>query len=316
MQDSSHNAGPSRPRRFPPGMAWRSLSRLLLPLVLLLSLQGCAGGERSGKLQVMASIEPLAYFARRIGGDQVEVSVMVPPGADPHGYEPTPKQMARLASSVLFIKAGSGVEFELHWIPRMLELNRPLRICDASAGVHLIPMPGPGHDDGVVAHRPGGPDPHFWLAPANARVIAANVAEALAAADPANRSLYEANRHQLDGELMALAKELESRLSKVRRREFIVFHPAWGYFARQFGLRQIAVEQDGKSLTPALMARVIETARHEGISTVFVSPQFSSSQAEAIARDIGGSTVAIDPLSGDYQENLLRAATAIAGGMR
>ena len=278
-------------------------------------LQGCRGASGSGKLQVVASIEPLAYFVQRIGGDRVSVSVMVPPGGDPHSYEPTPKQMARLASAALFVKAGSGVEIELDWMPRFLALNRRLRVCDASAGIGLIPMAANVGNDGE-GRRHGSSDPHFWLSPSSARVVAANIAAALSRADPPHRGEYEANREKLDAELRTLDGELRQRLAGVRARRFIVFHPAWGYFAREYGLEQIAAEHEGKGLTPLQMAKVIQVARAAGVHTIFVSPQFSSAQAEAIARDIGGSTAVLDPLSRDYQANLRRAAEAIAGGAR
>jgi zinc transport system substrate-binding protein len=309
MKDSSLKAGRPVSKRSSYGGASRALFALLLPLLFLLSFQGCAVREDSGMLRVVASMEPLAWFVDRIGGDRVSVSVMVPAGADPHSYEPTPRQMAGLASSALFVKAGSGVEFELNWIPRMLELNRGLRIADASAGVRLLPMQEDGHDQGRL-------DPHFWLSPANARLIASNVRQALAAADPESRDYYEANYLRLDGELRALSAELAGRLAPVRQRRFIVFHPAWGYFAHEFGLEQVAIEREGKSLTPQQMAGVIETAKREGIRTVFISPQFSSVQAGVIARDIGGVTAPIDPLARNYADNLRRAVAAFTEAMR
>ncbi|NTV02761.1 MAG: zinc ABC transporter solute-binding protein [Chlorobiaceae bacterium] len=287
----------------------------MLPLLLMVVLQACRSGSGSGKMQVVASIEPLAYFVERIGGDRVSVSVMVPPGGDPHSYEPTPRQMARLGSAALFVKAGSGVEFELNWMPRFLGLNHALRVCDASEGVRLIPMAHADRHD-APAGRQGRHDPHFWLSPANARVIAANVERSLAAIDQPHRGEYEANLAKLDGELAALDGQIRQRLDGVPNRRFIVFHPAWGYFARDFGLEQMAVEQEGKELTPVQMARVIRLARSAGIRTVFVSPQFSSAQADAIAHDIGGTTATVDPLSREYQGNLRRAAEAFAGGMR
>ena len=315
MQDSLDRPGPSGLANHHLRETGRPGFRLLLPLLLLLFLPGCRSDSGSGKLQVVASIEPLAYFVERIGGDRVSVSVMVPPGGDPHSYEPTPKQMVRLGSAAMFVKAGSGVEFELNWMPRILDLNRGLRVCDASEGVRMIPMTHSEiHDEPEGRH--GRNDPHFWLSPSNARLIAANVERSLAGIDPLRRSYYDANLARLDGELQLLDRELHQRLAGVGSRRFIVFHPAWGYFASEYGLRQIAAEQEGKTLTPVQMARVIEMARTAGIRTVFVSPQFSSAQADAIAHDIGGVTVTVDPLSRDYQNNLRRATEAFAGGMR
>ena len=301
-----------------PQLSPRSLNYLLLLFLIL--LQGCSQSTPSRKLQVVASIEPIAYFVDRVGGDKVSVSVMVPPGGNPHSYEPTPKQMARLGKAGLFVKAGSGVEFELDWMQRFLDLNRNLAVCDASAGVRLLPMTSllKDHKDstGVESHRHGRYDPHFWLSPQNARTIAANVERSLAAVDPANREYYASNRAALERELQSLDSEIRGRLSGVKNRRFLVFHPAWGYYAGAYGLEQIAAEAEGKTLTPVQMTVVINAARADRIKVVFVSPQFSTVQAEAIARDIGGTTVMVDPLSRDYQQNLRQATEAFVRSMQ
>lgn len=292
----------------------------LFLLLLLLFFTGCAGQSASQKVLVVASIEPLAYFLDRIGGDRIAVSVMVPTGGNPHTYEPTPKQMALLGEASLFVKAGSGVEFELDWMGRLLDLNRKLAVCNASEGVALIPMEAPEHEHEVLAgehhHEHGNLDPHFWLSPANARVIAANVERALSALDPSGKEIYAVNRALLDRELQSLDLEIRNRLNGVKYRQFLVFHPAWGYYAHDYGLRQITAEVEGKTLTPRQMQLVIDEARHEGIRAVFVSPQFSTTQAAAIAKDIDGRTVTVDPLSRNYQENLRQATEAFARSMQ
>ncbi|WP_165439262.1 metal ABC transporter solute-binding protein, Zn/Mn family [Chlorobaculum tepidum] len=294
------------------------------PLVLLLLLfipllNGCAGKTESDKLQVVASIEPLAWFAERIGGDRVSVSVMVPSGGNPHTYEPTPKQMAQVSHAALFVKAGSGVEFELDWMPRLVDLNKSMTVCNASEGVTLLPMSAEKYEHAVPAeehHDHGNFDPHFWLSPANARLIAKNVERSLAAIDPAGKEYYAANAAALDRELQALDSEIRKQLSVVKNRRFLVFHPAWGYFAHEYGLEQIAAEEEGKTLTPRQMERVIGEARSAGIRVVFVSPQFSSAQADAIAGDIGGQTVTVDPLAHDYAANLRKATAAFVQSMQ
>lgn len=299
--------------------AARSLA--LLWLLCAFFLPGCAARQQdSGKVQVIASIEPLAWFAERIGGNRVSVSVMVPAGGNPHTYEPKPQQMALFSRSNLFVKAGSGVEFELDWMDRLLALNRNIAVCNASRGVTLLPMSEQDQAHEPVAgeprHEHGHLDPHFWLAPANARLIAKNVERSLAAADPAGREYYAANAAALDRELLALDGEIRKQLNGLKSRRFLVFHPAWGYFAHEYGLEQIAAEESGKTLTPRQMQQVIEQARSAGIRVVFVSPQFSSAQADAIARDVGGQTVTVDPLARDYAGNLRKATAAFARSMQ
>ena len=283
-------------------------------------LPGCAAQQAgSGKAQVIASIEPLAWFVERIGGERVAVSVMVPAGGNPHTYEPTPQQMARFSEANLFVKAGSGVEFELDWAGRLLDLNRNIAVCNSSEGVTLLPMSAEEreHDEQAGEHHEhGNLDPHFWLSPANARLIARNVERALVAVDPAGKEYYAANAAALDRELQALDGEIRGKLNGLKSRRFLVFHPAWGYFAHDYGLEQIAAEAEGKTLTPRQLQRVIGQARSAGIRVVFVSPQFSSAQADAIARDIVGQTVTVDPLARDYAGNLRKATAAFAGSLR
>ena len=305
-----------RPSRTAKPALFRLLALLITLSVAL--LPGCAAKQPdSGKVRVIASIEPLAWFVERIGGKHVSVSVMVPAGGNPHTYEPTPQQMARFSEANLFVKAGSGVEFELDWAGRLLDLNKSIAVYNASEGMKLLPMSAEEHDESAGEHhKQGNLDPHFWLSPANARLIARNVERSLVAVDPAGKAYYAANAAALDRELQALDGEIRGKLKGLKSRRFLVFHPAWGYFAHEYGLEQIAAEEQGKTLTPRQLQRVIEHARSAGIGVVFVSPQFSSAQAEAIARDIGGRTVTVDPLARDYVDNLRKAATAFAGSLR
>ncbi len=262
--------------------------------------------ERNARLHVVTSIEPLTFFVEEIGGDAVSVSAMVPPGANPHSYEPTPGQMVVLGDAQLFVMAGSGVEFELHWMQRFRELYPDLAICDAANGVELerIERRRDGH---VHTSRI---DPHFWLSPSNALVIASNVRDALVEADPRRAERYQQRYSDLVLRLAGLRDSIRHELVGFEGEAFLVFHPAWGYYAREFGLRQIAAEAEGKELTPRSLMQVVEAARTEGIRVVFVSPQFSRVQAESIAREIGGVTQSVDPLSADYIENL-RAVTNV-----
>ncbi|MBN1278678.1 MAG: zinc ABC transporter substrate-binding protein [Chlorobium sp.] len=301
-------------------MIYRTVTFLAIALLLLLQ-NGCGTSPESGRLHIVVSISPFAYFAERIGGEHVDVSVMVPPGGNPHSYEPTPRQMSALSGASLFVKAGSGVEFELDWMPRILSLNPELRICDASEGVPLIPMhqeDAQAHEDSASGqtHQHGRYDPHYWLSPDNAVLITRNIEKALGSIDPSHRPLYAANAATLVAELQALRHDIHEQLAPVRNRNFLVFHPAWGYYADAFGLKQIAAEEEGKTMTPLQLQRVIEKARDADIRVVFVSPQFGKVQAETIAGDIGGTTGTVDPLARDYIDNLRKATDAFTGAMQ
>lgn len=288
-----------------------------------------AGSEKAGKvsvsqtIQVVTSIVPLSFFVERVGGDYVDVTVMVPPGANPHTYEPTPSQMVTLGDAGLFVKAGSGIEFELDWMKKFSALKPDMVICNASEGFSGIEMSvhehSHGHDHGHDhghGHKHGSIDPHFWMSPRNGILAARNIERALAQVDPLHAAEYAENRKKLEAELGQLAQEISRKLDGMKNRAFMVFHPAWGYFAEEFNLKQIAVEKEGKELTPKTMQEVIRQAKQLGITVVFVSPTFSSLQAETIAREIGGVIQPVDPLSGDYINNLRQAAEAFAKSMQ
>lgn len=293
------------------GISVRNLLALLLLPVMLVGA-GCTRHQKEARFQVVTSIMPLKYFAERIGGRHVSVSVMVPPGGDPHSYEPAPKQMVKLSKALLFIKAGSGIEFELDWMPRFLSLNPGLLVCDASRGVKLIPLQDGDdraeehhdHEEASEHHHHGGLDPHYWLSASNGIVIARNTAVALETIDPEHKAEYAANAEKLISELASLDSETKKKIAAAKQKKFLVFHPAWGYYARDYGLEQIAVEAEGKTLTPRQMQHVIDTARQNRIRAVFISPQFNSAQADAIASAIGGYTLAVDPLAEDYPGNI------------
>ncbi|ASQ91550.1 ABC transporter substrate-binding protein [Prosthecochloris sp. GSB1] len=266
------------------------------------------GAVQGRNISVVTSILPLSFFARRVGGERVKVAVMVPPGGNPHSYEPTPAQMVALGKADLFVKAGSGIEFELDWMKKFTGLYPRLRVCNASEGVRMMALEeralnAHGHDSGRL-------DPHFWLSPANGIIAARNIERALSLADPSHAGIYEANRIRLENELRGLSREIAGKLSGMKERTFMVFHPAWGYYAREFGLRQLSAEEEGKELTPKRMRLLVERAKRHGIRVVFVSPRFNTMQAEAIAREIGGVTRSIDPLSDNYIANLRKATDA------
>ncbi len=297
---------------------------LLAPVLLLMILLGGCDignkwgdekGREEGTLKVISSIVPLSYFVERVGGEHVAVSVMVPPGGNPHSYEPTPQQMVQLGEASVFVKAGSGVEFELDWMPRMMSLNGDLQVCNASEGVELQPIKrhAAAHK---AQHYHAQFDPHFWLTPLNGVRIARNVERALVAADPANAAAYKANAGALVAELEMLDKEIRTTFGGVTKKRFLVFHPAWGYYANAYGLEQIAVEEEGKSLTPLQMQRVIQQAAAHRISVIFVSPQSSESQAAAIASEVGAKLGRVDALAYDYQANLRNATRAFVESMQ
>ncbi len=272
-----------------------SLLVLITPLILL--IPSCSQEKGTGeKMGVMVTILPLADFVGNIGGEKVDITVMVPPGANVHIYEPTPAQMATLTRAEVYAKAGSGVEFELMWMDKLTAVNKEMLVVDCSRGIDLIEISG--------EHEHSAPDSHIWMSPRNAKIMVRNIYEGLAQADPENTAHYARNRDAYLQELTELDRDIRNSLSGVTRRAFMVYHPALGYFARDYDLKMLTIEEEGKEPTAADLVRLIEQARESGVKVIFAEPQFNPQSAEVIAEAIEGRVVFIDPLARDYIGNM------------
>lgn len=283
--------------------AWfTALTFLLLLTVALAAGSGCGTPTYSNqKIGVAVSIMPQAGFVENIGGDKVDITVMVPQKADPHTYEPTPKQMKALSQAKLYARVGSGIEFELVWMDKMVAANQKMLVVDCSRGIPLIEMTAKDADEDKAQ---GGLDPHIWMSPPNAKIMVQHISDGLIQVDPDNRAYYENNRNLYLPKLTQLDKDIRDGLSRVKNRKFLVYHPAFGYFAREYNLTMLAIEEQGKEPTAAGIARVIQQAKDNNIRVVFASPQFNPQSARVIASAIGGTVVMVDDLAKDYVNNM------------
>jgi zinc transport system substrate-binding protein len=275
----------------------------LFAAALAVSAMSCQQKEEmSEKIGVVVTILPQAEFVESVGGERVEVNVMVPPGANIHIYEPTPSQMTALAEAEMYAKVGSGIEFELVWIDKLVAVNKKLLIVDCSKGVELQEMIGEYEHEGE--HEHGVTDPHIWMSPLNAQIMVRNICDGLVQVDPDNKSYYERNRDAYLQKLAELDQIIRDGLSGLLIRKFMVYHPAFGYFASEYDLTMIPIEAEGKEPTAAGLARLIEQAKKHDIKVIFAEPQFNPQSAEVIAGAIGGRVVFINPLDGNYIANL------------
>jgi zinc transport system substrate-binding protein len=290
-------------------------ARILAILSCLCPALAAAGEDM---LRVYVSIEPLQYFVERVGGDWVNAEVVVGAGQRPETYEPTPRQIAALAQADAFF--GVGMPLETAWRRQLRQFGaRGGEWVDLSIG--LLPEGEADdhdseHGSGAAAdgahHHHGGMDPHVWLSPANGRYMAGVIADVLSRLDPGHAGLFEANAENLRAELTSLDDEIAALLAAAGVDQFLVYHPAWGHFARDYGLTQIAIESDGKEPGPRSLAGVIREAKNLGVRTIFVDPRHSPRLAETVAEAIDGRLVVLDPLAYDYIDNLRSAAQAIA----
>ena len=276
---------------------------LVLAAALAVSAMSCERKEEiSKKIGVVVTILPQAEFVESVGGERVEVNVMVPPGANVHIYEPTPSQMTALAKAEMYAKVGSGMEFELVWIDKLVAVNKKMLIIDCSKGVELQEMIGEYEHDGE--HEHGVMDPHIWMSLLNAQIMVRNICDGLVQVDPDNKPYYERNRDAYLQKLAELDQIIRDGLSGLTNRRFMVYHPSFGYFAREYNLTMIPIEEEGKEPTAAGLAHLIEQAKEHDIKVIFAEPQFNPQSAEVIAGAIGGRVVFINPLAQNYIANL------------
>ena len=266
-------------------------------------------------LEVFVSVLPQATFVARVGGEHVKVSALTRPGQNHETFEPTPQQVADIARADLFI--GIGMPFEQAWLPRLRAANPRMRVLDAREGIDLLPLDHHDHDEapghaGPVPTADEAGDPHLWTSPLLAARMSASIRDTLAELDPAHAEDYGRNQAEFAAELAALDQEIRLQLKDLPSRTFLVFHPAWGYFAQAYGLTQVPIEQGGKEPGARTLVALIEQAKRDQIRVVFIQPQSDPRFAEQIAHAINGQVIAIDPLAPDYVANLRAVARQIA----
>ncbi len=262
------------------------------------------------------SILPQKYFAEKIGGNLVEVTVMVEPGASPHIYEPRPKQMVALAKTDIYLAI--GVPFETTWLEKIAATNPNMLVAQTEAGIKKIPMKEHHHGGREVGQDHNGiKDPHVWLSPPLVMILARNIFQSFVKVDPPNRSVYEKNYNSFIKEVVGLDAEIRAAFEgKGKHFEFMVFHPAWGYFAQAYGLEQVPIELEGKQPKPAELQYLIQYAKERDIKVIFVQPQFSWQAAQAIAKSIDGQIVFVDPLAADWDTNLRQVASKFKSALK
>ncbi len=292
-----------------------------LALVIGVTTQSGASSEQAGgKIKVFVSVLPQAYFAERIGGPHVEAHAVVGPGMECHGFEPSPKTLADLAKARVLFRV--GLQYEDLLVKKIRSTFKNLEIVDTHQGI-----PGREMGEGEESHGHGKDphkakeaehrhsedekDTHIWLAPKLVKVQAENMCLALQRIDPAHAADYAKNLRAFLADLDTLDAELAKALEPVKGKKFFVFHPAFGYFADAYGLKQEAVETGGKEPSARQLAKLIKEAKDDGVKVIFVQPQFSRKTSEALASAIGGAVVPLDPLARDYLANMRKIAETV-----
>jgi zinc transport system substrate-binding protein len=265
------------------------------------------------QVSTVVSILPQKYFVQQIGGDRVSVQTMVTPGDSPATYEPKPSQMTALSKSDLYFSI--GVAFEKRWLPRFKDTADTTLFVAMDGGITKHPISAHDHQKHAQHHDHGRDknlDPHIWLSPTLAKKIAATVKDALIQVDSTNSAYYEKNHRRFVQKIEALDTKIRALLENRDSDKFIVFHPSWGYFAKDYGLTQVPIEIEGKSPKQKDLIKLIDFAKDHGIKAVFVAPEFSQKSAKIIADTIGGKTITVSPLNPQWDQNLLKMARKLA----
>lgn len=270
--------------------------------------------EPDKKIGVIVTIVPQAEFVEKIGADKVSVVILVPPGASPHTYEPTPSQMQKVAKAKIYAKVGSGIEFELAWMDKIIATNPDMLIIDCSESIELIDITSHYDEHELETHENQhfGKDPHIWTSPRNAKIMVENICNGLNEIDPSNKKYYTQNKDAYINDLEETNRKLSNSFSGLKVRKFMVYHPTWGYLAKDYELEQIPIEEEGKEPNPDGIAYLIDQAKENNIKVIFATPEFQTDIAETIADEIDGTVVLASPLEKDYISMLTKISDEIA----
>ena len=303
---------------------------------LLMTLALSATSFIYANVNAVVSILPQQTFLKKIGGDKVNITLMVQPGNSPHSYEPKPSQMKEISKADIYFSL--GVEFEHVWLEKFTNQNKSMIVRSMSDNITRIKMmkhshgeeehghddhdehnhadhdhDAHEHDDHDEHDHDGKKDPHIWTTPSNVKVMAQNIYNVLSLMDRENEAYYKKNLATFLAEIENTDKTIKKLLANIpTHSRFMVFHPAWGYFAKEYHLEQIAIESGGKNPKPKQIAHLIDEAKEEKVRAVFTAPEFSTKVAEQIAKEVGIPVIKVSPLNPKWSENLINLAKTIA----
>ncbi|KAA6334579.1 zinc transport system substrate-binding protein [termite gut metagenome] len=273
--------------------------------IFMLFLVACSAPKKKSEEQriITVTIEPQRYFTEAIAGDKFTVACMVPKGSSPETYDPVPKQLMELSRSEAYLRIGY-IGFELSWIDRLTSNAPQIQVFDTSKGIKYIReserTSGDFYGNGI--------EPHIWCSTTNAKIIADNTFNALCALDKENESYYLTRYDSLCQRIERTDSIIRHILKEGTDRTFMIYHPSLSYYARDYDLQQICIEEGGKEPSPAHLKELIKRCKTEKVSVIFIQPEFDRRNAETIAKETGTTIVPINPLSYDWEEEMIKVA--------
>ncbi len=302
-----HKRSLHQPESFPAPLKRKNFNtmRIKFPLLLLLIpfFWGCKHEKLDNKPLISVSIEPLRNIVEHLAGDYYKVVTLTPVGASPETYEPTPKQLMDVSNSKLYFAIGT-LGFEKQQLERMKETAPTLKIYIVSDGISLLSVQHEGHGDST--------DPHIWMSPKNVVQMARNVCNALCQNDPEHTAVYKKKMADLERHADEVDRRIRLMVSKVRYRNFLIYHPALAYFANEYGFRQLTIEQDGKEPSSEHLATIISEAKAAEVHIIFLQREFKGRSVKSISEATGARVVIINPLAYRWDNEAIAIAKALA----
>ncbi len=288
----------------------KKLSIVIVIIVIAAGVLGYFGYQNldannsNGKIDVAVSIGPEEQWVNAVGGDKVNVTLMVPPSADPHTYEPLPGQLKQISNAKMYAEIGSPLEFETNYMNKIEAANPNMLIVNCSEGVTLIPNTAENESDTM--------DPHDWNDPKNAEIMVNNIYLGLVKVDPSDQAYFEKNRDNYEAQLEALDNYTTQTLKDKNGTNILIFHPAFGYYAKDYNLTQIAVMINDEEPSPQRIALLLNTAKADNIKVMYNEPQYDPSYMQSIASQVNGTVITVNDLDPNYIQNMKNAADAFA----
>lgn len=282
------------------------MKKLIYTFIATLCLTACQNNPKTNTRILTVTIEPLRFFTEAIAGDKFQVISMVPKGSSPETYDPTPQQLVSLNQSEAYLRIGH-IGFEQAWMKKLQDNAPDMKVFDTSEGIDFIHEKGHRHGD---HYHEGGIEPHIWNSTVNASIIANNIYKSLCRLDEPNKTYYQTRLHTLLNMIAETDQRVRTCLENADS-TFLIYHPALSYFARDYGRKQISIEEGGKEPSPAHLKRLIETCRREKARVIFVQQEFDQRNARLIADELGVKVILINPLSYDWQKEMLNIAKSL-----
>lgn len=280
-------------------------------LVVLVLIAGCGRQpkKRNDKPIITVTIEPQRYFCEALAKDFFKVECMVPHGNSPETYDPNPRQLINLEKSTIYLRIGY-IGFEMQWMDKLVSNAPHIEVFDTSQGINLIMEKG--HQK-IINHNINQVEPHLWCSPKNAYVIAKNTLDILCSFDRKHEKTYINRYDSLCKEITKTDSIIRIELKKPKAdKAFAIYHPSLSYFARDYNLMQIPIENNGKEPSPSELANIIDRCRKNKVHIIFVQPEFDHHNAEIIAKQIGARVVSINPLNKQWDKEMITIAKELS----